>query len=716
MAFTDILNLSISASWLVLAVAIVRLVLKKAPKAHHCALWALVAIRLLCPVSIESELSLLPTRELIPHDYLVMEPSHSEFAQSASLELITNPVYDAPLSIEIEPSVDRIQHWDMLGTVLWLAGMGAMGIYAAYSYLSLRLRVRMAAWVSGRVWDCDELDSPFILGLVRPRIYLPSGLDEATKGNVLAHETAHLKRLDHLWKPLGFLLLAIHWFNPLMWLAYTLLCRDIELACDERVIKKLDKSAVRAYSESLVRCAVTRRTLALCPLAFGEVGVKGRIKAMTRYKKPGLVLTAIAIAASVLLAACFLTAPVEPSSAPVESIPETTEQQYKSEDFIKMHYIYRPEGMPAFTAPEFQLFTGDHFIMMESAFSSYHGTGKYTLEDGTLELRTDDGHYVCVFTQDDFDFIYDRERSNDYLYYYDENELNGVDSLPDGTRFVFTDWQLLASQMLDSAICSNLQMRYCKPDADGRINAVSYDILDFSFASGTPLAGSTEHAARITVYLAAQCSSYHYDGSTLTEESTEVLNVSMTFQINENGLELTGIRDSNSHDLNQVYDSSAALKIWEYRKETTFELLRNQCLERAQQQLLASAGDTVISELLQTICSSPAQSSNPGEYIQAHREEYNQLLALGSKTVSYCFVQFAQRNCWDLNGHIMANLCREIIGQTEEVYEDGTYMTGQDWFNTFAKNAGALRYSGDLDEFKANNPYHALALEILGVL
>ena len=715
MAFTDILNLSISASWLVLAVVIVRLVLKKAPKALHCALWALVAIRLLCPVSIESELSLLPTREVIPHDYLAMEPSHSEFDQSASLELITNPVYDAPLSIEIEPSVDRIQHWDMLGTVLWLAGMGAMAIYAA-SYLSLRLRVRMAAWVSGRVWECDELDSPFILGLLRPRIYLPSGLDEATKRNVLAHENAHLKRLDHLWKPLGFLLLSIHWFNPVMWLAYTLLCRDIELACDEKVIKKLDKPAVRAYSESLVRCAVSHRSLALCPLAFGEVGVKSRIKAMTRYKKPGLVLSAIAIAASVLLAACFLTDPVEPSSTPVESAPDVTEQQYKSEDLIKMHYIYRPEGLPAFTAPEFQLFTGDHFIMMESAFSSYHGQGKYTLEDGVLELRTDDGHYVCVFTQDDFDFIYDRERSNDYLYYYDENELNGVDSLPDGTRFVFTDWQLLASQRLDAAISADLLKHYSKPDADGRINTVSYDILNFSFVSGTPLAGTTEHTSRLTVYLAAQCSSYLVEGSTLTEENSEILNVCMTYLTNETGIELTGIRDSKSNKLSQVYDSSV-MKIWESRKETTFELLKAQCLERAQQQLLATDGDTVISALLQTICSSPAQSSNPGEYIKAHQEEYDQLLELGDKTVRYCFVQFAQRNCWNLNGHILANLCREIIGQTEEVYEDGTYMTGQDWFNTFAKNAGALlRDSADLAEFKANNPYHALALEILGYI
>ena len=716
MTFTSILNLSISASWLVLAVMAVRLVLKKAPKALHCALWALVAFRLLCPISIESDLSMIPSREVLPESYLYLEPREPQFREPAQLQIVTNPNFSAPVEIEIDTTVDRVQHFDILATVLWLAGVGAMGIYAAFRWLSLCLRLRMAARVYGNVWECDDISSPFILGLLRPRIYLPAGLDEETRTHVLAHENAHLKRLDHLWKPLGFALLAVHWFNPIMWLGYALLCRDIELACDEKVIKKLDKPAVLAYSQALIRCAVPQRSIALCPLAFGEVGVKDRIKAMTRYKKPGLVLTVIAIAASVLLAACFLTDPVEPSPAPTESIPEMTEQQNKSEDFIKMYYIYRPEGLPAFTAPEFQLFTGDNFTMMESAFSSYHGTGKYTLEDGTLELRTDDGHYVCVFTQEGFDFIYDRERSNDYLYYYDENELNGVDSLPDGTRFVLTDWQLLASQMLDSAICSNLQTLYCKPDADGRINAVSYEILNFSFASGTPLAGSTDHAARLTVYLAAQCSSYHYDGSALTEESTEVLNLSMSFLNSETGLELTGIRDSISHDLDQIYDSGV-MKIWESRKETSCELLRAQCLERAQQQLHYLDGDRQIGELLNTICSSPAQSSNPGEYIKAHREEYSQLLELGSKTVSYCFVQFSQRNCWDLNGHIMAILCRDIIGQTEEVYEDGTYMTGQDWFNAFAKNAGALlRESIDAAALKADNPYHAMALEILGYI
>ena len=213
-SFTEILNLSISASFLVLAVVLLRLVLKKAPRAFHCALWALVALRRLCPVSFESELSLLPSREGIPQEYLTMEPDRID--APARLEIVTNPVYDSPVTIQADTTVERVQSWDLMATLVWLPGMAAMGIYALYSYLSLRFRVRMAGWVRENVYDCDELSSPFILGILRPRIYLPSGLDADTKTHVLAHERAHLKRLDNLWKPLGFALLTVHWFNPVM--------------------------------------------------------------------------------------------------------------------------------------------------------------------------------------------------------------------------------------------------------------------------------------------------------------------------------------------------------------------------------------------------------------------------------------------------------------------------------------------------------------------
>lgn len=311
MSFTQVLNLSISASWLVAAIIAVRYLLKAAPKALHCALWALVAIRLLCPVSFESGLSLIPSREVIPESYLQMEPADEGFDSPVRMEIVTNPNYEESVRIDTETTVDRVQNFDLFATVIWLAGMGAMAVYALYSYLSIRLRVRMAGWLSKNVWECDDINSPFILGLLRPRIYLPSGLDEATKAHVLAHENAHLKRLDHIWKPLGFALLAVHWFNPVMWAAYVLLCRDIELACDERVIKNLEKPAVRAYSEALVRCSVNHKMIAACPLAFGEVGVKGRIRSMLNYKKPGFWIILIAVIVSIAVAVCFLTDPVE---------------------------------------------------------------------------------------------------------------------------------------------------------------------------------------------------------------------------------------------------------------------------------------------------------------------------------------------------------------------------------------------------------------------
>ncbi len=712
MAFTEILNLSISASWLVLAVIAARVLLKKAPKALHCALWALVALRLLCPVSVESTMSLIPSREVVPHDYLVMEPHDSQFSQSATLDIVTNPIYDAPLRVEIEPTVDRVQHWDVAATVIWVAGMGAMGIYALYSYLSLRLRVRMAAWVSGRVWECDELDSPFILGLLRPRIYLPSGLEANTRDSVLAHENAHLKRLDHLWKPLGFALLAVHWFNPLMWLGYCLLCRDIELACDERVIRNLDRSAVRAYSEALVRCAVPHRTIALCPLAFGEVGVKGRIRAMTRYKKPGILLTVTALIVCLLLAACFLTDPVEPLSAPVESTPETIEQNEDSEAVIKQILLYRPENMPALTGPEFQLCSGDTFVMVENPLTSYHGHGSYTLEDETLVLRTDDGRYVYTFTAEDDSFIYDRDRSDEIEYYLD---LQHPVSLPDGTRFELADGQLLASQQLDMEITDGLQELFGDHEDRLSINTCCYEILDYIITSGTPAQGSQEHVQRLVVHVAALCRSYQLSGGVLEADDSGVIKASLTFQITPDDLERTGA--VGTADGKTLYPfSTAAASIWDYRCESITRMLEDRCFLQAREDLLTPANADDIADLLDIICASPAQSSNPGDYIAAHPEEYAELLKLGHQTVAYSFQQFASGDQIGLPGHIMALACREIIGSTEEVYEDGSYMTGQAWFDTFAAHAKQKFIGTDAAMLYRTHPYHAMALDALGII
>ena len=701
MTFTSILNLSISASWLVLAVIVVRLVLKKAPKALHCALWALVAFRLLCPISIESSLSMIPSREVLPESYLYLEPREPQFREPARLEIVTNPNFDAPVEIEIPTTLDRVQHFDIAATLVWLAGVGAMGLYAAFRWLSLRLRLRMSARVRGNVWECDDISSPFILGLLRPRIYLPADLDEETRAHVLAHEKAHLSRLDHLWKPLGFALLSIHWFNPVMWLGYALLCRDIELACDEKVIKKLNKTAVRAYSQALIRCAVPQRSIALCPLAFGEVGVKDRIKAMTRYKKPSLVLIITAVAVSVLLAACFLTDPVTPETEPIDTHPQ-----------VETVRIYQAEGVPAFTAPEFRLSSNGTFHMVPSALSSYHAVGKYTLTDGELELRTEDNRCIYIFTEENGAYIYDRDRSNDIEYYYDARS---ADPLPDGTRFVLTDRWQFAGQELDGLITANLQKHYGSPGDPDLLSFVSYQILDFTCASGTPLKGTLEPTNRLTLYVAAVSRSFRITDGTLSEESCTALNAAMTFQFTHDSIQLAEIQDTNGNPLNNIY-SPFAREIWNYRKDSITEILAERCLLLAQEQLLNPPNADEIAALLDTICSSPAQSSNPGDYIAAHPAEYARFLELGSTAVGYSFSQFADGNCMDLKGHIMALACREIIGRTEDVYEDGTYMTGQAWFNTFAAHADQKLEALGVQELRRISPWHAMALEALGII
>lgn len=324
--FLTLLNMSISASWVVLAVAALRLVLKKAPNAMRCALWALVAVRLLCPFSFESRLSLMP--QLVTENYLtaVADTGPGEIAApysySAEIPVPTQPMEmdtDFHLAVpssggsgqaagpEKRPAASK--NWLTVCSILWAVGMAVMFTYAALSYLHVSRKVKASIDLGSGVYLCDYIASPFILGLVKPKIYLPSALEPKDASYVLAHERAHLKRRDHWWKPLGFALLAVYWFNPLLWFAYVLLCRDIELACDERVVKDMAPTDKKAYSEALLNCSVPRHMVAACPLAFGEVSVKARVKSVLNYQKPGFWVVLAAAVAVVVVGMCFLTDP-----------------------------------------------------------------------------------------------------------------------------------------------------------------------------------------------------------------------------------------------------------------------------------------------------------------------------------------------------------------------------------------------------------------------
>ena len=307
--FLKIVNMSISASWLVVAVLILRLVLKKAPKWVNVLLWGIVAVRLICPLSFESALSLIPSSETIPLD-IEMAAKPTIDSGVPAINSVVNPVLSsfAPPQ-HVLTSANPLQIWIPILNIIWLIGVGALLLYTAVSYWRLCRKVGTAVRYKDNIFQSENVSSPFVLGIIKPRIYLPFNMNEQDMEHVVAHEQAHIRRKDHWWKPLGFFLLTIHWFNPLIWWAYVLLCRDIELACDEKVIKGLSNEQRADYTQALVACSVNRRMIAACPLAFGEVGVKERVKSVMNYKKPAFWVIIIAVNVCVGVAICFLTNP-----------------------------------------------------------------------------------------------------------------------------------------------------------------------------------------------------------------------------------------------------------------------------------------------------------------------------------------------------------------------------------------------------------------------
>lgn len=340
--FLKLLNLSISASWLVLAVLVLRLVSKRSPKWVNVLLWGIVALRLVLPFSIESALSLIPSAETVSPAVVQFAPAPTITSGVSVIDNAVNPSLSEHFSAVPTASVNPLYVWTEIAGWVWLIGLGAMLLYALVSYLRLRRRVSVSLPVQDHIYLCDAISSPFILGVVKPHIYLPSDLDEVQRQNVLAHEQAHLARRDHWWKPLGFALLAVYWFNPVLWLAYTLLCRDIELACDERVIRTMDESAVKTYSTVLLACSMPRKAVITCPLAFGEVGVKERVRNALHYKKPAFWVVAASVAVCVVVAVCFLTDPEHETMKWAKNLrvddvvrveltimPQATDKQYK---------------------------------------------------------------------------------------------------------------------------------------------------------------------------------------------------------------------------------------------------------------------------------------------------------------------------------------------------------------------------------------------------
>lgn len=399
--FLKLVNLSISASWLILAVLVLRVVLKKAPKWVMPLLWGVVALRLVCLFSIESALSLIPSAETIPSE-IVTETREPVLYEQATLDIVTNPTLPSAAEVPVGVSRQQAQVDFNIYSVLWLAGMAALLVHALVSAGKLKRKLATAILLRDNIYESEFVDSPFVFGVVKPNIYLPMHMDEGTAAYVIAHECAHLARRDHWWKVLGYLVLALHWFNPLVWVAYILFCRDIELACDEKVVRGLDGAARADYSQALLSCAAPKRAVAACPLAFGEGNIKTRVKSALHYKKPAFWVAAAAVLAVVIVAVCFLTNPRSErgslvwaqklNAADVASIELYVPAEGEARQYKKLDTEEMAQAVELINSSR-----GTHIEKPETVYAGLPVWFLLTMADGTVHaVGSVVGHYLII--------------------------------------------------------------------------------------------------------------------------------------------------------------------------------------------------------------------------------------------------------------------------------------------------------------------------------
>lgn len=478
--FLKILNMSISASWLILAVLFLRLILRRAPKWVNILLWGIVAIRLICPFSFESTLSLIPSAETFPKQ-VISGPSFDIQTGIAPADNRINDYLGDRYFEGVTVPVNNGNNVMTILTIVWIIGILLLATYTIISYWHVHREIYTAVRYKDNIFLSENVNYPFVLGIIKPRIYLPFNMNQQNLECVISHEQAHIRRKDHWWKPLGFLLLMLHWFNPLMWLAYALLCRDIELACDEKVIKNLDNEQRADYTQSLVECSVNRRIIAACPIAFGEVGVKERVKSVMNYKKPTFWVIILAVITCAIVAICFLTNPKQDRYALRIVVPAGSQAKFVYTDEINsviewFDYTENPSAMDdestinlpiypdvTFSYNQTQIIASKSFDTSEltghtilitgmpiwnAYFTDLTGDGypeicaTYTFGSSIIDSRIiiydyANGASYELSDRGNFDFVLRFDEADEYLY-VDKTKYN-TDELVESGRLVFED-------------------------------------------------------------------------------------------------------------------------------------------------------------------------------------------------------------------------------------------------------------------------------------
>lgn len=705
--FLTLLNRSISAGWLVLAVVILRFLLKKAPKWAACLLWAVVAVRLLCPFSLKSPLSLIPSPE-------TLSPYTMQFSQNPeldsgipALDCVLNPTFQKAFTPSPYASVNPLHIWIFFCSVLWAAGVVILLLCACVSFLGIRRKVRESIPFRDHIRLCDAVSSPFILGIIRPRIYLPADMDEEALEPVLAHEQAHLKRLDHWWKPLACLLLTVYWFHPLMWAACILFCRDIELACDEKVIREMNLEEKKAYSHALVSCSRQQKRIVACPLAFGEIGVKQRINRILRYQKPAAWLLIFAAAACLATAVCFLTDPEDDVFSIRIVIPAGSEQEFHySEQEIS------PAGKSITLSCGDGL--GDTEILLEPTEEKGTTHGPAYLTPGMpvkMEMASERdawfriGVAVSNPTEEPLTVSVEIKGVQVRIAGHDAGPLPEAAGLAAGGQEPDhhspgavadpsgADTDAGSAQTEETAAAFALEQAVrtavLEHNASSRTDC---DLVCCDFVLlGTENRTAASNAA-VTVYGWALYQEYNLSETGIEDTGGSHLPVALTFEINENEYHLKDYWEPKEGsyfvpDIRSRFPAELAADGIDSQK---FILPQIQNCYRQAVEYGGLDADAIINRLLDAICE-PSSSSVPRDYIDAHRLEYRELTFYGGCTLQYCFRRFRQGGETGLEGRIMALVCEELLQTKGKLPADAeTSETGQFWYDTLYAHAPNL--------------------------
>lgn len=396
--FLELLNRSIQASFLIVVILLLRFLLKRNPKWMQCFLWALLAVKLICPISIESNFSLVPSAKIIDSD--IYEGRLNFQLGITRIDNSVNEYLENYYQEELETSesdLKKKENFSILKIVsfVWGFGIAVFAIYTLISYIKIRNQVKVSICIQDNIFICDRISTPFILGMIKPHIYLPSDLNENQMKCIVAHERAHLKRFDHIWKPFAFLLLFLYWFHPLCWISYILFCRDMELACDEKVIKDMNLEQKKNYSKVLLSFSVSEKNISVCPLAFGEVGVKERIKAVLNYKKPKFIFIVLTMIVIIMISVFFLTNPKNHSEKYDSSVSGLVEEEKVDNKRIEIHEAVIDLNAPTGSdGSRIYYADKDKFI-----FGGYYGLFVYDMQENQIVRSVDLEEIGCNYTQ-----------------------------------------------------------------------------------------------------------------------------------------------------------------------------------------------------------------------------------------------------------------------------------------------------------------------------